>query len=191
MTTAICIATGPSVTAEDVQLCKGAGRVYAVKEAHVLAPFADVLYCADEDWWQLKHGVPDFSGEKWTVSPDAAKKWGLNYIEGTSSIEWGETKELIAYGGNSGFQAMNLAYVQGASKIILVGYDYGFSGKKKHWYDGGTLERKSRNSDYKQWAERMTLASKHIKIPVINCSMDSAIQCFPKMPLREALCARG
>jgi hypothetical protein len=187
MTTAICIASGTSLTQEDVDYCRGKGRVYAVKEAHILAPWADVLYCADEDWWALKQGVPGFAGEKWTVSPDAARQYRLNYVEGSADIEWGHTPELIAYGGNSGFQALNLAVVQGASKVVLLGYDYGLRAGKKHWFDGTKHERTSRPSHYHEWLPRIHAAAKHIKIPVINCSLESAIECFPKMTVREAL----
>jgi len=187
VTTAICIASGPSITPEDVEYCRGKGRVYAVKEAYLLAPWADVLYCADFDWWGAKKGVPEFAGEKYTVNYDTAKKYGLKYIEGTSSIEWGETEALIAYGGNSGFQAMNLAYVKGATKIILLGYDYGARGGQKHWFDNTKHARDSRKSDFASWTQRMHSAAKHIKIPVINCSMHSAIECFPKIPLRQAI----
>lgn len=189
MTTAICIASGPSLTPEDVEYCRGKGRIYAVKEAHILAPFADVLYCADDDWWDNKKGVPDFAGEKWTVNEACARKWKLNYIPGCNTISWGKTPELIAYGGNSGFQAMNLAYVQGATRIILLGYDYGYKPNEqaKHWFDNTQHARPSRTSDYTAWLKRMNDAAPHIDIPIINCTPTSAIWCFARAPLREAL----
>lgn len=186
MTIAICIATGASVTQADVDFCKGRGKVYAVKEAYLMAPWADALYCADEDWWASKKGVPDFAGEKWTVSHDAARVYGLKWIAGTSDIEWGQTDKLIAYGGNSGFQAFNLSVVQGAKKVILLGYDYGLSGDTKHWFDNTEHKRESRPSNYATWTERMHKAARHIPVPVINCSPRSAIKCFPKMSVQEA-----
>lgn len=187
MTTAICIANGPSLNPDDVALCKGHGKIYAVKEAHHLAPFADVLYCADDDWWERFKGVPEFAGERWTVSEHAAKKWSLNHINGSSGIQWGKTPELIAYGGNSGFQAMNLAYVQGATKIILLGFDYKHTENRKHWFDETQYKRQSRVSDYSGWLMRLSVAAKLIDIPVINCSPDSAIHCFRRMNIAEAL----
>lgn len=136
----------------------------------------------------MKKGVPEFAGEKWTVSDDAARQYKINHIKGEATLEWGKTPELIGYGGNSGFQAMNLAYVQGATKIVLLGYDYGMGGgNKKHWFDNSIHHRASRNSDYASWTLRMHRAAKHIDIPVINCSLLSAIECFPKMTVREAL----
>lgn len=185
MTVAICIANGPSLTREDVEYCKGRGKVYAVKEAYILAPWADVLYCADFDWWDRKRGVPEFTGEKWTVNDDTAKRWGLKHIPGTSSIEWGHDESMIAYGGNSGFQALNLAVVQGTSKVILLGYDYGYQ-TQKHWFDGTEHARDSRRSDYPNWLERIDKAAKLIPVPVVNCSRETAIQCFPRMRIEEA-----
>lgn len=186
MTTAICIASGPSLTRDDVDFCKGKGKIYAVKEAHILAPWADVLYCADDDWIDNKKGVPDFAGEKWSVNDRAKSRWGWNHVFGTSSIDWGDDISCIAYGGNSGFQAINLAVVQGASKVILLGYDYGFT-RRKHFYDGTAHDRVSRFSNYPDWLTRIDRAAKLIPVPVINCSSASAIKCFPRMSIREAL----
>lgn len=185
MTTAICIASGSSLTSEDVDYCRGRGKVYAVKEAYLLAPWADVLYCADFDWWNNREGVPEFFGEKWTVADESAKRWKLNHIPGTSNIVWGHDDKMIAYGGNSGFQALNLAVVQGATKVILLGYDYGFK-SKKHWFDDTPHARKSRPSNYEDWLKRIREAAPLIPVPVINCSRESAIDCFSRMTLREA-----
>jgi hypothetical protein len=164
--------------------------VYAVKEAHIMAPWADVVYSADFDWWDRMRGLPDFMGERWTVSDEAAARWKLKHIPGTSSIEWGKDASLIAYGGNSGFQALNLAVVQGATKVLLLGYDYGFNpSQKKHWFDGTQHHRDSRRSDYADWIKRIDAAAKLIPVPVINCTRTTAIRCFPRMPIDEAIYA--
>lgn len=187
MNIAVCIASGPSLTREDVEFCKGKAKVYAVKEAYLLAPWADVLYCADFDWWDMKKGVPEFAGEKWTVAELSAKRWGIHHIPGTASIDWGHDDKLIAYGGNSGFQALNLAVVQGAKKVILLGYDYGHTAlQPKHWFDNTEHRRDSRRSDYKSWIERMNTASKMIPVPVINASRQTALECFQRKTIEEA-----
>ena len=186
MTTAIVIANGPSLTQEDVDLCRGTGRVYAVKEAIYLAPWADATYCADNEWWHIKKGLPEFAGEKWTCNLDAAQQYGLEHIDIDFDIIWGG-KGVIASGGNSGFQTMNLAYLQGASKIVLLGFDYGYTGTKKHWFDNTPYKRSSHSSNYKEWLKRINLAADCIDIPVLNASRESAIQCFPRMSLHECL----
>mgnify|MGYP006935476727 CR=1 FL=1 len=186
MTTAIVIANGPSLTQEDVDACRGHGRVYAVKEAVYAAPWADVVYCADDDWWDLKEGLKEFTGEKWTCNEPASQRHALEHVDIDFDIIWGG-KGVIASGGNSGFQTMNLAYIQGATKIILLGFDYGFTGTKKHWFDGGPHHRSSRSSNYKDYLKRINLAAGCIDIPVLNASRETAITCFPRMPLHECL----
>jgi hypothetical protein len=84
MTGAICIASGPSLTGDDLALCKQSGRtVYAVNDVYKVAPWADVLYAADTDWWDYHQGVPDFQGERWGCDPRCCDRWGLNYIPGS------------------------------------------------------------------------------------------------------------
>jgi hypothetical protein len=51
--TIVCIASGPSLTREDVDACRGAaGVVLAVNDTITYAPWADVLYACDRRWWQ-------------------------------------------------------------------------------------------------------------------------------------------
>lgn len=186
--TAICIASGPSLNIEDVEYCKGKGKIYAVKECYLMAPWADVLYAADSDWWKLMDGVPDFKNEKWTLCKKSAHKYDLKHVEYDAGIVWSNTPGLIATGGNSGFQAINLAVMQGADEIILLGYDYGFDPLKenKHWFDQ-KYPRDSRESNYKKWNQRLLEAAPLIPVPVINCSRKSKITCFPRADIREVL----
>lgn len=186
MTTAICIATGPSLTKSDVEQCRGRGMVYAVKEAIAFAPWADVVYAADEDWWILRDGLPKFEGEKWTCNEPAARRYNLNHVDIDCDAAWGEG-DVIASGGHSGFQAINLAVMHGATKVILLGYDMQRVGIQKHFYDAMPgLSRNSRASNYKQWLQRFRAAAPLIPVPVINASRESAIDCFPRMTLNRA-----
>lgn len=184
MALVVCIATGPSLTQDDVDFCNGRAAVYAVNDAYKIAPWADLLYAADGTWWDVHNGAPDFAGEKWTVNPDAAEKYHLNYIAPKSKA-WSTNKSYIATGGNSGFQAMNLARVRGASKIVLLGYDYGYTDKKHFFGDHHPLT--DRHSDYALWIKLLNKAAVEIDIPVVNCSRKTAITCFPRMTIQEAL----
>lgn len=180
---AICIATGTSLTKEDVEYCKGRGKIYAIKESATLCPWADVLYSADTDWWEHYKGYPQFAGERWTVSAEASKKWGLNHIEYDTGLVWG-TDKVIATGGNSGFQALNLAVLHGATEVILLGYDMGHPPERKHWWTG-EINRPIRCSNYADWITKFDKASKVIPVPVLNATRNSALNCFPKVNLRD------
>lgn len=189
--TAICIASGPSLTQADVDFCNGRGRVYVVKETALAAPWAHVLYAADQDWWDDNPTRwKDFQGEKWTCSGDAARKHGINHIGAKPELQWSNTPGIVATGGNSGFQIINLAVQQmpDLKRIILLGYDFGYDPNvnEKHWWEK-KHPRKSRESNYAGWCKRMADAAPHIPVPVFNASVLSAITCFPRVDLREVL----
>lgn len=184
---AVCIATGSSLTKEDVEYCKGKAKIYVIKESYKLAPWADVLYAADSDWWDIRNGCPDFNGEKWTCTPEAEKKWGIKRIDYKVEIPWSNEAGLVATGGHSGFQALNMAVLDGASEVILLGYDLGHQGRKHWWDDVPDLKRECRASDYNQWIKRFHAAVPHIKVPVYNASRFSYLTCFPRVNLEDVL----
>ena len=105
----------------------------AVNDAYRLFPDAAVLYACDSEWWDVHGGCPDFAGEKWSShSVDAgghndkrevAKKYGLKLVEGRDRDGFSFDPACIHYGSNSGFQAVNLAILFGAKRIVLVGFD--------------------------------------------------------------------
>lgn len=186
MKTSICIATGSSLTADDVDYCRGKGhKIYAVKEARFLCPDADVLYAADWDWWDFNKGCPEFTGEKWTCAQESAKKYGLNYIAPKPNIDWSEEQGIVATGGNSGFQTLNLAVLHGADRVILLGYDMGFTNKKHFWTD--EFQRPVRDSRYNDWIQKFNRAAPKIKVPVFNATAKSNLECFQKVKLREII----
>lgn len=179
MTTAICIATGESLTQEDVDYIRGKGRVYVVNDAYRLAPWADILYACDYEWWD--YHKPVFAGEKWTINARASKEFNLRYIEqGEKGFSFDDNK--LGTGGNSGFQCLNLAYLHGATKIVLLGYDMGGT----HFF-GKHPAHLNRGSDFSSWIKHMNEAAALIDIPVFNCTRNTALDCFPKVALRDVL----
>lgn len=182
---AICIASGHSLTFKDVDYCRGKGKVYVVNDGYKIAPWADVLYAADTDWWDYHDGVTQFDGERWTCAKESSLKYGINHIDYKPQEKWSSSPDWIATGGNSGFQAVNLAEIHGATKIILLGYDMGFT-NKKHWF-GEHPSRINRPSRYDEWIKRFNDAKPLIKAEVINCTPNSNLKCFPMADLRDVL----
>ena len=182
--TAVIIASGKSLIKEDVDYCKGKASVYVVNNGYKLAPWADVLYACDEEWWDCYK--PEFNGQKWTINENAAKKYDLNLIGHDTTLKF-SAKSIIATGNNSGFQAMNLAYLHGHKRILLLGFDYMNSGQ--HWF-GSHPSSLQKSPDMRRWVRHMESAEPIIKelgIDVINCSRETAITCFPQMTINQAL----
>lgn len=87
---------------------------------------------------------------------------------------------------------MNLAVQWGARKLLLIGFDMNGS----HWY-GRNYWQGANNPDdgnFRRWIAAFETAAGQLKqmgVEVVNCSPYSALNCFPKMTLEEALKPHG
>lgn len=193
--TAAIIASGPSAKNANISLLKGMTRVIAIKKSVELAPFADVVYGCDAPWWRSVQGLPKFQGLKLAYDRGVCgSQYGIRMVEiedpTSNDLKFGVTGNVGA-GGNSGFQALNLAIQFGATRIILIGFDLrGDSGE--HWYgrNNWAMANNPVDSVYKRWVTAFTSAAPVLSargIRVINASPISALQCFPKMSIEDAL----
>lgn len=155
------------------------------------------MYACDPQWWDVhaQEVLANFPGEKWTQDGPTAKKYGLNHIPGAHNAGLSLRKELIHFNANSGAQAVNLAVLWGARRLILVGFDMGLQGGKRHWFGDhpGTLNKATDYRDLIAKFERIAKDLKGLGVEVWNTSMESALPWFAKKPLDEllsSLCAR-
>lgn len=94
---------------------------------------------------------------------------------GASSIHYG-----VCGGGNSGYQAVNLAYILGAKTILLLGFDM----HGDHYF--GQHQKPLRNgSPFNLFIESFKTITKDVEI--INCTRHSALHCFPEMSIDHVL----
>jgi len=171
----------------DVDLCCGRGEVIAVSDAVRLAPWATVLYSCDAGWWKARNGMPEFPGERF--AGQAAEVDGIKIAMAPST---GDGPVLSATGGNSGYQAILLAVARGHRRLILLGFDCKFGDKGAVHFHGKHREplRNPGKANFDRWAgwfERLAPALRCLGVEVINCSRDTALTCFPRMPLERAL----
>jgi hypothetical protein len=185
----VVIASGASLTPEDVNHCRDKAKVCVVNNNHELAPWADMLYAADLDWWDARN-PEDFKGEKWTCNPDAAKKYGLNHINGENLPKVSTNPHLIHYGGNSGFQAINLVYHRAPERILLLGFDMQDTDGKKHWFGDHPWPLRNTNvwSKHIRCMEEAATEYKKLGVEVINCSRQTALKGFARGIITEVLC---
>lgn len=196
--TVFCLATGPSLTQADVDRVRAHGAVIAVNDAHRLAPWADVLYSSDRYWWKHYAGVPTFAGLKATIE-FSPKRYAVDLLKvapemfflrntGHQGVET-DPSGLRTCGQNSGGAAVNLAVHLGARRIILLGYDCGVPGQKRHFF-GNHPPALSNISPYPTWRaafQTMRPEMDALGIEVINCSRSTAIGAFRTAPLEEVL----
>lgn len=186
---AIILGTGPS--AKQALLRQGNYKLIAINDSWELAPWADVLYACDRDWWIRNNGVPRYNGLKVTASPSASKAYGLKqvnlvararvYLEPPGRIGCG----IDGGGGHSGFQALNLAAQFGSRLVGLVGFDM-TTNAGIHWHSRG-LDR-GYTERVKRWRVAMDGAAEKISklgIEVINLTPTSALKNYRKMAVED------
>lgn len=96
---------------------------------------------------------------------------------------------LIHEGGNSGYQAINLAYHAGAAHIVLLGFDMKTNGKR-HWFGDHPTPALNVSSPYDVWIPKFGPLAADLAadgVAVTNCCTDSALGAFVRRPLSEAL----
>jgi hypothetical protein len=153
-----------------------------------------MVYGCDSAWWEFRKGLPEFSGMKVCYRDN-----GLQGYPDIRRIEINKREERILLdrkgqtgsGGNSGFQALNLAVQFGAKRILLIGLDMTLAGGV-HWY-GLNVWKGANNpnqSNFGRWIEAFENAAPALRslgVDVINCSPVSAIKSFPRKSLEDAL----
>jgi hypothetical protein len=181
--TVVCIASGPSLTAEDCESVRESGHpTIVVNSSFRLAPWADILFAMDKPWWDeyLSEVAETFHGERW------------GYVRMPKEANVIATKgALYPTGwGNSGSYAISLAVVSKALKIVLLGYDCKFGADgKKHWH-ADYPERMGNAHSIKRGPYQFELVAKYASqhgIPVKNCSRDTALTCFERGELCREL----
>lgn len=180
---------GPSLPILKLHKLRSEGAVIAINDAFRVAPWADVLYFADTRWWQWNHDeASQFKGKKYsrwagTKHPDVT---GVERVHGCD-LPLSEDLGFVA-GKCSGANAINLAYLMGATTIVLLGFDGGGG----NWHNNHQVA-----ADQDQYArkfipalDRMAEALDRRGVRVINTSLDSTLTCFEKMPLDQVLAQR-
>ena len=155
----------------------------AVNTSFRLAPWADVLYGCDASWWQhyFAEVATTFRGsEMWTVASAARDQYKLRWVYGYDSVGLSKSADKIHTGYNSGYQAIGLAALWGASRILLLGFDFQRTNGKTHWH-GDHPRTLGNGGRYPMWIKAMDALAKDARtagIDIANCSRKSALKCF-------------
>jgi hypothetical protein len=191
----IVAASGPSLTPDVAALCRHE-RVLAVNDAYKLIPWAEVLYACDAGWIDAHKGAPDFQGQRWTshgMRPlndkrRIAGRYDLHIIGGEDGEGFSLDPRCIHYGGNSGFQAVNLALLFGANPVILVGFDMQRVDGRDHFF-GNHPPGLIAPGPFGQWIENFRRAAALLppEIRVLNATPNSALDAFPMVDLERVL----
>lgn len=182
---------GTSLAGFDFSRLRGL-RTIAVNRAFEVLPDAELVYCSDRRFWQwhekglLAHTSPKCS---MTELP-GAEKWKATGISGLDL----EPRRL-RHGNSSGYAAINVAIQRpGVETIVLLGFDMkgvaspvpGTDGV--HWHAGYPIPTRERVfQNMLPYFPSMLPVLKEVGVEVVNACPDSALGCFPKLGIDEAL----
>jgi hypothetical protein len=194
--TVVCIATGPSLTQAQIDFVYdyasiGLVSVIAVcdagldERAPMSAPWADILYAGDWTWWS--HWRPTTGAVRACGQIEAVQR---GYADVCLVVEPEpvvlDRVGVVWSGRHSGIQALQLAVTLDAAKVCLLGYDCRMHGNRRNFYRDRPRQFSGPwTGESHEWASNY--ARLEIPVPVINCTPGSAIDCFPRSPIEEAL----
>lgn len=133
----------------------------------------------DRKWWQHFIAKVDegFDGERLTVA-DLPSRY--------------RTRKMTArHFGCSGTMAIAIAINRGAKRVVLLGYDCQKTGGKAHWHGDHPAPLGNAGS-LPTWAHKFAALKKTLggKAQIINATRSTALHCFERQPLEQALRSR-
>lgn len=134
-----------------------------------------------------EQALREFDGELWTSTKSASQAHHLNFVESEPGGGISPRAGVIRQGGNSGFQAVGLALLMGAARVILLGYDMQHTGGKSHWHGDHRGLGNPLKERMVMWRQRFLELSQQTNVPILNATRQTALTCFPKLDLNESL----
>lgn len=188
--TVFIIGGGPSLLGFNWTSLAGK-KTLAVNKAILSYPQANALYWTDTRfyfWYQQE--VDNFNGLKFAIRHKEGYKDDIKILNKGSAIGLSTINDTICHGHNSGYAAINLAYLLGAKRIILLGYDMKNDGLRGHYHDGYPVPITNDKVYKDQFIPGFQVLADELKnknVKVFNASLHSELTVWPKISLEEAL----
>jgi hypothetical protein len=189
--TVFILAGGPSLRGFDANVLRGRGRIVAIKESALLAPFADVLLFVDGPWYYRERALIDaFAGAVVTTATNAA-------LSRCKLMRRGDAEGLAAARDTLNFScttvqaALNFVAHTGAGRGVLLGLDAGY-------HPGGPARHHDRNpvpppagAFDRQAAALATLVAplRERGVEILNATPGSRLTLWPRIDLNDVLSA--
>lgn len=91
----------------------------------------------------------------------------------------------VVSGSNSGYQAINLAYLLGATRIVLLGFDLHNTGGRRHFFGNHPASFNSNSNPERFIAAFRTIRPEDYGIEIVNCTRVTKLDAFPIKTLEE------
>lgn len=187
----IMCGTGPSLTPEVIELLrqyKNKYIIFGINDSYRAIDFLDEHYACDGRWWNvwgsdLRSKYPDLSC--WCHENKGTEYKAIK-INGAWKPDLSVDPKIIHFGHNSGYQALNIAFLMGGVKFILVGYNMQKVNNLNHYF-GNHENGLKNNSPYDKFISSFDTISNKYKEMIVNCTTDSALKMFRLAELKDEL----
>lgn len=201
----MCIGTGPSLTLEQIDVARQKGfRLFGCNRVFQIVPDLELLYGCNVGFWdEYWPEASTHRAEKWTVSGDAALRYGINLIQERGADGLSLDRNVIHHGHGSGFSLVSMAWRARPAAIILLGYDltYGvgyngrtrtlgamkrhyfgeYSARLQHW-PSVSIDDQGRHVELCRLYQ--TVADQKL-VTIINCTPGSVLDAFMKCDIGD------
>lgn len=168
----VAVIAGGQSASRFASALRGACRVIVVNLAYRLIPEADVLYVGDSGFWTVYQDAKDFNGlilvPKHCAGISCPSALPIVELSHMSDFVEGPVGCVGTGGGNSGFQALNLAVQFKPRHLFLTGFDY----RGLHWHEQhpSPLQNPNRRQ-FERWRgcfDRALVAIRAMGIPITH-----------------------
>lgn len=185
--TVFIIGGGASVDKNILPFLPKRGRVIAINSAFEDCLDAHLCFWNDQRWlrWNADK-IKSFRGIKVCRHPDFGLKFPgivINSLKRGNNLGLSTDRDTLN-GLCSGASALNLAYLLGATRIILLGYDM----QRGHYHDRHKVKSHDSCYDrYMRYFPAMAMGLKKAGVEVYNVSPISKLKAFPFRDLKDFL----
>lgn len=198
--TAYILGGGPSLAGMDLSPIHGR-RVLGVNQAYTLGPWVEVTWFGDHRWFE------------WNVSrlrsyPGLVVTCAREFIDKKSNPAWVkllrrgeqyhgiETRPgYVAWNGNSGASAVNLAWHLGCARVVLLGFDMrrtpGAPNEGHNWHADHAGHHTPPADIYERRFLRcwpyIARDAERLGLEILNATPGSAIEEFRRVTLEDAV----
>ena len=185
---------GPSLDKETVARLKGR-RVIAVNSSFMLADWIDVMYFGDCAWlksYGYPNGILEWAGLKVTTCEAHAKRDWIRVVKRKNGPHGLSTNpNYLWWNLSSGACAINLAFLFGVKRIVLLGYDMQKVDGANNWH--GVYRKagqKAGHDPYAKFLKRFPAINDTLKVHGVEClnaTPNTALHEFRNVSLEEVL----
>lgn len=196
--TVAILAGGPSLTLADVCAVSQRWRTIAINDSYRLVTEAGgsawLHYFCDAKWYAWHKDRPEFAaraaGMTATLENRGHDMPGIFHLRNLGQMGWEPgTRDGIFAGRNSGYQALYIALMAGAARVVLLGYDMTTEGDRTHWHGGHPAGRPNAHT-FERFSETLDQIAKialGIGCDVVNTSPITTLRCFRRAALQEEI----